>query len=278
MGPKTIYAPVLAFSGEIPDNACAWAADLALARKATLVVDVGAPKPFFSFPETNVGAEAILQSMADNVRKAADESAAKLRAGLGERGLAVTTEVVQATIMGLLSHFARRARASDLAVVSEPGSATPLTSRIDLAEEILTGSGRPLVVVPAPWSRGARISRAMVAWDGGAKAARAIGDALPLLEAAATVEIVIVDELGKGEVSADTIAAHIARHCQSVTITTVPRGGYSIAEAISGHALAHEADLMVMGAYGHSRLREFVLGGVTAHMLRAPPCPTLLSL
>ena len=136
-------------------------------------------------------------------------------------------------------------------------------------EAALFESGRPVLIVPYIQKAGLKLDRAMVCWDGSRNAARAIADALPLLARAKAVEVVIVTgEPGKErrDRGAD-IAHHLARHGLKVEVERLVAGDIDIASTILSRAADLGADLIVMGGYGHSRLREFVLGGATRGIL-----------
>jgi nucleotide-binding universal stress UspA family protein len=118
----------------------------------------------------------------------------------------------------------------------------------------------------------------MVCWDGGRMAARAVADAMPFLTRAKAVEIVVVVERGKeDEMPGINLAQHLARHDVNVTVERIPMGDVAVADALLSHASDTSADLVVMGGYGHSRLRQFILGGVTRTVLKSMTAPTLLS-
>jgi nucleotide-binding universal stress UspA family protein len=123
--------------------------------------------------------------------------------------------------------------------------------------------------------------RVLAAWDGSAPAARALGDALPLLRQAGRVSLVVVDpeRLGGrvGERPGADMAAHLARHGVKVEVQALPSGGLATADVLLDLAADTGAELLVMGGYGHSRLREFVLGGVTRSILGTMAVPTLMS-
>ncbi len=110
-------------------------------------------------------------------------------------------------------------------------------------------------------------------------AVRAIADAMPLLGSAARIEVIIMaNERGKNhEVDGADVGQHLARHELNVEITRISRAKGDVASALLAHAADSRADLIVMGSYGHSRLREFVLGGVTHSMLRSMAVPVLMS-
>jgi nucleotide-binding universal stress UspA family protein len=150
------------------------------------------------------------------------------------------------------------------------------------AEALLFGSGRPVLIYPeaveiTPASRFGRIA---IAWDGSARAARAVGDALPALVAAQEVRIFVA--LGEKTQVAPGAAQDLVRHLQShgVTATVDEREAAAdvpIGRRLADYVLATEPDLLVMGGFGHARLREFILGGATRAVLEAPPCPVLIS-
>jgi nucleotide-binding universal stress UspA family protein len=117
-------------------------------------------------------------------------------------------------------------------------------------------------------------------WDRKAQrcAARAVGDAIPFLRRARAVEVVIVgDRVKSNEIPGADIAHHLARHGVTVEVKEIIAADVDAANALLSHASDSSADFMVMGGYGHSRLREFVLGGVTRSILATMTIPTLLS-
>jgi nucleotide-binding universal stress UspA family protein len=119
----------------------------------------------------------------------------------------------------------------------------------------------------------------MVCWDGGRAAARAIRDAMPFLQRAGRIEVVIVtNEPGKqDQIERSDIGAHLARHGHNVAVKRMPLGDVDVAAMLLSHAADQDVDFIVMGGYGHSRLREFVLGGVTRSMLHTMTVPVLMS-
>jgi nucleotide-binding universal stress UspA family protein len=224
-----------------------------------------------------IPAEVIERQQADNeadAKAAIDRFAeATRRAGLSAEPLTIT-----ASLAGAGEQFGRIARRFDLAVV---GQAEPETSTIDdiIAETTLFESGRPMIVVPYIQKGPLKLDKVMVCWDGSRQAARAIGDAMPLLTKAGKVEIVIIaDEPGKqDEIAGADMGQHLARHGLKVDLERIPRGDVDVADALLSYAADSGADFMVMGGYGHSRLREFVLGGVTRSILRSMTVPVLMA-
>jgi nucleotide-binding universal stress UspA family protein len=153
----------------------------------------------------------------------------------------------------------------------------------DLAESLtieaaLFGSGRPVLVVPYIQSSGLKLDRVMVCWDGGRNAARAVGDALPLLKRAGRIDVVTVEERERrNELRGAEIAEHLARHKLNVELKPIVAPDTEVADILLSEAADNGTDLIVMGAYGHSRLREFILGGATRGMLGAMTVPVLMS-
>ncbi len=149
------------------------------------------------------------------------------------------------------------------------------------AESIIFGSGRPTLVIPAAaeTTRSFGLGHAVVAWDFSRPAARAVADALPLLVKARRVSVVTVTSEKRidSKRSGEELAKHLAFHGATVVLDSVDAAGRSIGEVLESYARSVQADLLVMGAYGHSRLWEFVLGGATRSILSKPPLPVLLS-
>ena len=224
-----------------------------------------------------IPAEVIETQQADNeaAAKAAIDrfAAATDRAGLSAEPLTLT-----ASLAGAGDQFGRIARRFDLAIV---GQAEPETSSVDeiIAETTLFESGRPMIMVPYIQKAPLKLDNVMVCWDGSRQAARAIADAMPLLVKAGRVEIVIItNERGKeDEIEGADMGQHLARHGLKVDVHRIAGGNIDVADALLSHAADSGADFMVMGGYGHSRLREFVLGGVTHSIFRSMTMPALMS-
>lgn len=147
------------------------------------------------------------------------------------------------------------------------------------AEALIFESGRPVLMLPRKPRRSFALNTVTVAWDFSRPAARAIGDALPLLIKAKRVHVVTVTNEKRIDTkrSGPELAKHLARHGVEVVLDSVNAAGRPIGEVLESATRAHDSDLLVMGAYGHSRLREFVLGGATRSMIAKPPLPVLLS-
>jgi len=148
------------------------------------------------------------------------------------------------------------------------------------AESIIFGSGRPVLLLPQrSRTRELALDTIVIAWDGSRSAARAVADSLHLLERAKKVRVVTA--LNEKELDSESPAAELSKYLTRRGIDATPdcidAAGRRIGEILSSYLTANQADLLVMGAYGHSRLREFILGGATRSVLLKPPLPVLLS-
>jgi nucleotide-binding universal stress UspA family protein len=209
--------------------------------------------------------------------KAANGAVARFEAAARKAGVAAETRILDATFGGAATLLARIARRFDLTVVGQAQREHGASEEL-MIEGALFESGRPLVVVPYIQKRGLTLDRVLVCWDGGRTAARAIGDAMPFLERAKSVDIVVVAEERKNnEITGAKMSEHLARHGIAVNVKRIAKGDLAIEDAILSYAADSGADFMVMGGYGHSRLREFILGGVTRGILATMTVPVLMS-
>jgi nucleotide-binding universal stress UspA family protein len=169
---------------------------------------------------------------------------------------------------------------ADLVVIARPESAGPSTGPPGLAESLVLSSGRPIIMFPA---RGtvSQVRRILVAWNATRESIRAVADALPLLVKAKAVQVLVVDHernrAGHGQEPGADIARHLARHGAQVEVRRLSSGGEEVGRLLLSQAAAFGADLLVMGAYGHSHLREWMFGGVTRTVLYEAVLPVLMS-
>jgi len=172
------------------------------------------------------------------------------------------------------------ARYADLAIVARSDSTALGGLPLGVPQSIVLGSGRPVIVLP-PEPVASAGHRVLVAWNASREAARAVADALPFLTRADAVQVLVVDAephpTGHGEEPGADIAQHLARHGAKVDVRRLSSGGVAVGRLILSGAAAFDADLVVMGAYGHSRLTEFVFGGATRTALQEAGLPVLMS-
>lgn len=173
------------------------------------------------------------------------------------------------------------ARASDLIVVSQSDPDWELSGLFDFPERIVMEGGRPVLIVPYAGAYGEIGKNITIAWSGKREGARAVFDAMPLLKTAASVTLLCVvgsaAEGEPGELPGTEIAAALARHGVKVTVQKSVAEEIGVADDILSRLADNGSDLLVMGAYGYSRLREMVFGGVTRHIFRHMTVPTLMS-
>jgi nucleotide-binding universal stress UspA family protein len=174
----------------------------------------------------------------------------------------------------------RRGRYADLTVLGPEGlSSGELKDKV--VEGALFHSGRPLLLVPKGHIATLRPRRVVVAWDSRIESSQAVARSLSLLASADQVRLVLVDptegDLDQGAEPGADAATYLARHGVKVTVDRLPSQGRTVASVLSQHATDTAADLLVMGAYGHSRLRQRIFGGVTSAMIEKPPLPVLMA-
>ena len=169
------------------------------------------------------------------------------------------------------------ARCADLVVMTRPQGKWSDSARAEVFEAILFGAGRPVLLVPSDWRE--PIGRTvMIAWSGKRESARAVADAMPLIEAADKVVIATVGEREeRSYASAESLAANLVRHSIHAERRLVSAASGEEADALLAAARSASADLIVMGGYGHARAAEFVFGGVTRALSRSSPLPLLLA-
>jgi len=229
-------------------------------------VDMGSAVPF-----------EMIDAMREENKQAATAAIAQFEEAARLAAVSAESRVIEASMSGATRVFGSIARSFDLSVV---GQADPNSLRDDLmVEGALFDSGRPILVVPYIQRTGLKLDRVMVCWDGSRNAARAINDAMPFLSRAKAVDVVTIST-GKdrsGEIKGVDIAQHLARHGLNVELRAISAGDVDVANVILSDAADQDADFIVMGGYGHSRLREFVLGGATRGILASMTVPTLMS-
>ena len=173
--------------------------------------------------------------------------------------------------------FSEIARNYDLSVIAQAEPDDGLSETL-MVEACLFDSGRPVLVVPYIQTEGVRLDRVMVCWDGSRNSARAVGDALPLLKRAKKIDVVTIEQKEqKNSLKGAQIAEHLARHKLKVELKSIVAPDTDVASVILSQAADSGTDLLVMGGYGHTRIREFVLGGATRGILGSMTVPVLMA-
>jgi nucleotide-binding universal stress UspA family protein len=220
----------------------------------------------------------VIEASRAESEKAAQAAIARFEEAARRFGISVESRMLDATLVGAADLFGRAARRFDLAVV--PQAAPHKLAGEDLIiEATLFQSGRPMIVVPYIQKTGLSLDRVLVGWDGSRTAARAVGDAMPFLTRAKAVDIVIVatERAQRDEITGAAIGHHLARHDIRVDVKRIVAADTDVANTILSYAADVSADFLVMGGYGHSRLREFILGGATRGILQSMTVPVLMS-
>ncbi len=200
---------------------------------------------------------------------------------VGREGVRITTDVesgLSASFRLLTGReedlFAQRARLADLAVIPHPEAPDEVSSS-DALHAVLFDSGRPIIVAPhvPPNTIGTRLA---IAWNGTAESAAAVLAAMPWIETAEAIRILAADEYQRRGPSAEDLVAYLSLHGHKPEITTFPPVDKDVGAGLLAAARAFDADMLVMGAYSHSRLRQLILGGVTRHVLENATIPVLM--
>jgi len=219
--------------------------------------------------------DGVIAGEAGKSRKNAEELLAAFDAAADKAGILHETILEKCLTVDVPDILVEYARLRDLTILPMPEDSDQW-----YAEAIIFGSGRPTLILPEKAKRRPfQLGTVAVAWDFSRAAARAVADALPILELAKQVRIVtVVNEKALGSKrSGEELAKNLARHGIDVVLDKVDAKGDTIGAVLESWTSSQGADMLVMGAYGHSRLREFVLGGATRSMLSKPTLPILLS-
>lgn len=194
-------------------------------------------------------------------------------------GLAADCRTAAASYMRVPGTVALHARYADLAIIGQPDPEGQAFESHNVAEGVVMAAGRPVLLIPYIGAGEAIGRRVLVAWDGGRESTRAVNDALPMLERAHAVTVLTINPAKgtHGEEPGADIALHLARHGIRVDVAHIETRELSVGDAILSRAADDGADLLVMGAYGHSRMREWVLGGATRQILAEMTVPVLMA-
>jgi nucleotide-binding universal stress UspA family protein len=236
-------------------------------------VHVEVPGHFLSGSTANI--PGIIAGETEKSRKSARDMLAAFDAVAEKSGILHETQLEKCPTFAVPDLLVDHARLHDLTILPVPESYDQW-----YAEAVIFGSGRPTLVLPeSPRARPFELGTVAIAWDFSRAAARAVSDAMPLLEKARKVRIVTVTNEKKldSKHSSEALAKNLARHGIDVVLDKVDASGRRIGEVLEAYTVSHQVDVLVMGAYGHARWREFILGGATKSLLSKPPLPILFS-
>jgi nucleotide-binding universal stress UspA family protein len=256
------------------------AVDLAVAHEAHLtgVYIIADPSPA-AFVSGYVPPD-LLDTLQQHARERAEAALARFAELATRNQISFETRIDRVLYTAVAEALSTNARYADLAILGQADPDDGETPRY-LPEEVTLASGRPSLVIPYIGPGPTLGQRVAVAWSASREAARAVNDALPMLERAQAVDVVTVNPgdapFGHGEEPGADIALHLARHGIKVEVQRIETRDLDVANTILSHLADRGSDLLVMGAYGHSRLRELVLGGVTRTILHDMTVPVFMA-
>jgi nucleotide-binding universal stress UspA family protein len=221
----------------------------------------------------------LIADLDTNVRRGGGIAVARLKERWTRIGVPNEMRCLEAGVSVLPSLCASEARWADLYVATSPYRYGAAPGWESLVESVLFESGRGVYLIPPQCKVRQAIRSVLVAWRGTRESARAIAEALPLLQASTVTRIVMVNssEPNDRNVRGSDIAAHLDRHGIKVELTSLEAGEETVAGTLLNEAHRMSADLIVMGGYGHSRLREWILGGTTREMIEGSDIPILMA-
>lgn len=237
--------------------------------------------PIPAFAGGEIAGAAAVADLIEGMRASGLEDAAKVEAAFHEKlrreGLAGEWRLVEGITSG---QIALQGRYADLVVIGQAGPEDATVGHAAI-EAALFQTGRPVLVVPHAGPVASLGKRVLVGWNASREASRALHDALPLIAGAESVTVLTINaEPGAdshGEEPGADIARHLARHGLQVTVRRIVGAEISAGDMLLNEAADLGADLLVMGGYGHSRFREFMLGGATRTLLGQMTVPVLMS-
>lgn len=227
-----------------------------------------------------VATEIGVRTLAEIEAKARNASAARAEAEFnkavagaqlpGSEWRTADNDAVPATILN--------ARYADVVVLGQPGPDDESSINSDFIEHVVLGAGRPAVIVPYAGTFTTVGKRVLVAWNGGREAVRALTDAIPVLREAERVHLMVFNRRSNGQnLPGADMGLYLARHGVEVEVSVQASDDVDVGNQILSRVADLGIDLIVMGAYGHSRMREMVLGGVTRTIFESMTAPVMMS-
>jgi nucleotide-binding universal stress UspA family protein len=228
-----------------------------------------------AYAEVAIGADLLEQSHREYERQA-EEASKAFRSAMDRAGVANEFRIEEGlTSLKTIEH----GHYSDLLVLSQANEDDPNDISGGLVDEVVLGVGRPVLVVPYVGMRDTIGKKVLLAWNGSRESVRALHDAMPILQAAEKVVVMSVNpkESEDQHIAGADISLHLARHDVNTVVNSTVSREIEIGDTLLSRASDEGVDLIVMGAYGHSRFRELVLGGATRHLLQHMTVPVMMS-
>jgi nucleotide-binding universal stress UspA family protein len=256
-----------------------FAVALAKEQGADLIGVAFAPKALLPLYGADVGF-ADMTEVLQSVKAQGEAALESFKACAEAAGVPADGRLMQGMSEEFPHDFAYFARQVDLTILGQPRDGDPLIGQYALVERCLFASGRPVIIVPAAPAEIALKGTIVAAWDGSAEAARAFNDALTFLKPAQRVVLLVgvaAESGDKREPPTDDMVVHLKRHGVTAEVMRVPASEGDIGRLLLSKARELSADMIVMGAFHHSRWREFILGGVTLTMLEEATIPLFMA-
>lgn len=225
-----------------------------------------------------VGAQ-FLEQLLEEAREVGDQIEKDLAVRLARLNLPCEIRRIDAFSDEIPEAGALEARVSDLCVVLRPYTQDGVQRWLGLVEGVLFGSGRGLLIVPEKMPIHPTIENVIVAWNAGREVAHALAEAMPVLRHAREVTILVIDpdDDGPKQLTSKRLVQHLERHGVRASLANARTNEDGVSDLLIREAEKRGADLLVMGGYGHARLREWILGGATRDLLHFSPTPLLLA-
>lgn len=276
---KDLLAPMMHAGGDLHVLECAAQYARMFGARLTALESVNLPVP--SPGPWGMVPSAAMTEVYDILRFEARARSERYRELLAGHDIPSDVRMVESLFVNPDVTAAEHARYADLAVIGSYGEGSPELPLVrTYFSSLLFGSGRPILVIPQGWSP-TPLRRAVIGWRPTREATRAVHDALPLFHLAEQIDVFEAgprgEGLGDGDQPGADIAAHLARHGLKVKVDVHEQYQEAVASALLRHCAQVGAQLLVVGGYGHSRLREWCLGGTTRELLEFGNVPILFS-
>ncbi len=276
---KDLVIPITGTPGDM--DALNIAIDLAASYNAHLTVleMVNLPTPMLG--PWGMVPDVAMSDVYSKLRSQAEINVASLKSRLGKESISFEVRMVE-TLVEPAGMAAHRAHYADLAVVAGSiGDTIEAETTHAYFGSLLLESGRPVLVIPPRCKVPMPPQRVVMAWRPTREATRALHDAMPLLKGAEAVDLLLVDtsddECNPDAQPGADIATHLARHGVNMNVVVHKSGNKEVSSILLDHARQMRANLLVVGGYGHSRFREWAMGGVTRELLISASIPVLYS-
>ncbi|MGE4371697.1 MAG: universal stress protein [Xanthobacter sp.] len=259
-----------------PSSALSYGLSLAHQAAAHATIQAASLKVVMGSAFISSVARELVAGHNQRLRDAAEQLAIRAMGDATAAGVNCSVETPQLSYTELVNAAVAQARLQDVSILD--AETDTINADRGLIEALVFNSGRPLIVVPAGVEE-FRCERVLIAWDGSSRAARALNDAMPILKSATTVELVSVvskEDLQENVPGAE-IAPHLVRHGVNVTVKGLAVSDDGAAATLRDQASLFNADMIVMGAFNHSIMRQWMLGGVTQELLKECKVPLFMS-